>query len=198
MTEIPALWVNIGILVLTGVMALVAFVQARAALKDAGRAEDARDKAVAAQEASAKALEAANEIARQARDALDERVDIERVRDAQANERVDVSWQLTWPEDIAPDSPIAFAIRNAGTTDAHDVELILELPQGRQLFKLGTIHAGEDRRAPIQRTEMRGSAANLTMRSLHIPKHIHWKSPLGRASETDAVHIWVTDEDLGR
>lgn len=69
MTDTPALIVNAGILVLTGVMALVAFVQARAALRDAETAKNAKNEAVAAQRASATALVEANQIAKDALDA---------------------------------------------------------------------------------------------------------------------------------
>ncbi|MFB8191251.1 hypothetical protein ACFC14_18190 [Microbacterium sp. NPDC055988] len=68
-TDLPALFVNVGILVLTGAMALVAFVQARAALHDAEAAKNAKNEAVAAQKASATALVEANQIAKDALDA---------------------------------------------------------------------------------------------------------------------------------
>jgi len=68
-TDLPALWINVGILVLTGVMALVAVVQAKAALRDAGEAKTARDEAVDAQKTAAKALDRANLIAQDALDA---------------------------------------------------------------------------------------------------------------------------------
>ena len=114
MTDIPALWVNVGILILTGVMALVAFVQAKAALRDAGKAEDARDKAVAAQEASATALAEANTIAADARDLL-------RKQDARDNERHDVRWEPIWEEETGK-----WYLANRGQDAALDVRLRTE------------------------------------------------------------------------
>lgn len=114
MTDTPTLIVNIGILLLTGVMALVAFVQARAALRDASRAEAARDKAVTAQEASATALTEANRIAAEARDLL-------REQDARATERHHVEWEPLWQSE-----PGKWLLVNRGVDTALDVRLIVD------------------------------------------------------------------------
>lgn len=114
MSDIPALWVNVGILILTGVMALVAVVQARSALRDAGKAEEARDKAIAAQEASAEALSEANRIAGEARDLLME-------QDARATERHHVEWEPFWQEDTGK-----WLLVNRGVDSALDVRLVID------------------------------------------------------------------------
>ena len=111
MSDIPALWINGGILVLTGVMALVAFVQARAAFQDAGKAEKARKKAVLAQEASATALADANRIASEARDLLQH-------QDARATERHHVEWHPQWENETGK-----WWLVNVGQDPAMDVRL---------------------------------------------------------------------------
>lgn len=118
MSDVPALWINGGILVLTGVMALVAFVQARAALADADKADKAREqaetaeaKAVAAQEASAAALVEANRIAGEARDLL-------RDQDARETERHHVEWRAKFI-----DEEVRWELWNVGLDPALDVRL---------------------------------------------------------------------------
>lgn len=111
MTDIPALWINGGILVLTGVMALVAIVQARHALADAGKAEKARDEAVAAQKASAAALAEANQIAADARDLL-------KTQDARDTERHHVRWEPSFDHQSEK-----WMLANHGLDTALDVRL---------------------------------------------------------------------------
>lgn len=114
MTDVPALWVNAGILILTGVMAVVSVVQARAAHRDAGKAETARDKAVAAQEASATALSEANRIAGEARDLL-------REQDARDTERHYVEWEPVWQVETG-----RWLLVNRGVDTALDVRLVVD------------------------------------------------------------------------
>ncbi|MFJ2542738.1 hypothetical protein [Microbacterium sp. NPDC087589] len=114
MTDVPALWINAGILILTGVMALVAFVQARAAMRGADDAEKARDKAVEAQVASANALAEANRIAGEARDVL-------RARESRETERHTVKWVPHW--DFATGK---WLLGNHGPDTALNVRLAVE------------------------------------------------------------------------
>lgn len=111
MTDIPALWINGGILVLTGVTALVAFVQARHALADAGKAEEARDEAMSAQTASAAALDEANRIAAEARDLM-------KSQEARATERHDVRWVPMWQQETGK-----WFLANRGQDTAREVRL---------------------------------------------------------------------------
>ncbi|WP_337006699.1 hypothetical protein [Microbacterium sp. LB12] len=114
MTDIPALIVNFGILLVSGAAALVAVVQARAALRDAGKAEIARDEAVTAQKASALALEEANSIAADARDLM-------RKQDARDTERHDVRWVPVWHEATGK-----WFLGNRGQDVALDVRLVAD------------------------------------------------------------------------
>jgi hypothetical protein len=183
MTDMPALIVNTGILVGTLGAAAIAWWQAIVAARRQSEAttasteaNESRRLAVAAQQATATALV--------------DQLALEHRRDEQANERVDVSWSGRWPTDIADESPITFALRNTGTTDAHGVVMTMHLPQGRQLFDLGDILAGESARAVVRDTEMRGPTSNATMALQDVRMSIYWRSPAGRAAETEIIFLW--------
>lgn len=180
MSDVPALWINGGILVLTGVMALVAFVQARTALTDAGKADKAREraenaeaKAVAAQEASAEALAEANRIAADAGELL-------RKQDEREREYRDVEWRAMYDARAG-----GFKLLNVGVTDAIGVTLVLRGFQGGERYDLGDI--------PSQGCAVVDSAAaavwmeeNEDRTPIAPPYVVHWSSPLGVAEQREA------------
>lgn len=80
----------------------------------------------------------ANQIAREAKAAIEERLEVERRREARLSEYRDVYWSGDWPDDLEESEPVTFMLSNAGTTDARRVTLTMGLPQGKQRFELGT------------------------------------------------------------
>lgn len=167
-TDLPALFINIGILILTGVMALVAFVQARGAFRDAGKAEAARDKAVAAQEASASALAEANRIAAEARDLL-------REQDARETERHHVEWRANWL-----DEELQWELWNIGLDAALDVRLRVdsgvmprEVRTADELLQFGKL---------VVHFPDRFAGQGFTPR---IGWRVEWRSPMGAPHSQD-------------
>jgi len=161
MTDIPALIINFGILLVSGVAALVAVVQARAALRDAGKAEYARDEAVVAQKASAEALTEANRISKETHDLLSG-------QDARLRERHQVDWRGQWDSTramwfLANDGPdAALDVRFTATsgtlprqTQTHD-----EIPPGKG--------------AGVEFPELKGTGG-----APYVSWRVEWRTPLG-------------------
>lgn len=188
--DAAALWINMGILVATAGASSIAWWQAieagrrRAEAKQSSLdAERSRRAALASQEAAAKALGEANEIAREAKVATEERLELERRREARLSEHRDVYWSGDWPDDVEDDEPVTFELSNIGTTDARRVTLTMKLPQGKQRFELGDIPVSGSARAPIRNTEMTGRVGNALMARDDVQVTIHWLSPEGQAEE---------------
>ncbi|WP_223628813.1 hypothetical protein [Microbacterium sp. EST19A] len=160
--QLPALFINFALLVVSGIGAVVAVVQARAALRDAGKAETARDEAISAQKASAVALEDANRIAADARDLL-------RRQDARDTERHDVRWEPIWQESTGK-----WILGNRGQDTAFDVRMVTD----------ATV-IGEEAHEEAEVPPRSGLSIQLPARFIgtgHTPIvdwRVEWRTPLG-------------------
>lgn len=170
MSDVPALWINGGILVLTGVMALVAFVQARAALRDAEKAEKARDKAVEAQEASAAALAEANRIAGEARDVL-------RAREARETERHAVKWVPHWDSQAGK-----WLLGNHGPDTALNVRLAVESPTIERVVLPVEDEVAMGQGLPVLFSQYAGQGG---MPKVHY--RVDWRTPAGAELHLEGV-----------
>lgn len=170
MEDLPSLIVNFGILIVSGIAAVVAVVQARSALRDATDATNARNEAVAAQRASAEALSDANQIAREARDLLNK-------RDARATERHQVKWVPSWDMQRG-----VWLLGNHGPDTALAVRLTVEAPEiGRQVLPV------EDE-LPMEK----GVPVSFPMYAGQGMPRVHWsvdwRTPLG--AERHKEDVW--------
>lgn len=190
------LLVNIGILLVSAIAAAVAWwqaAQARRSREDAqtasSEASESRRLAVAAQQDAARALTEANDIARSAQAAVDDQLALERRRELRLTEHRDVNWGGGWDTEVGADTPPTLELTNIGTTDAINVTLTMDLPQGRQSYFLGDVAAGGSGRAETRDTEMRGPAAAAVMARRDISIEVHWSSPMGYPDSKPGV-IW--------
>lgn len=183
--DVPALVVNFGVLVATAAAAAVAWWQAIEAGRRGDAAKKAKDGAVSAQAAAADALREANAIAQEAKQLVQDNLELERRREARLAEHRDVRWDGAWNTQIeAEDSP-TYTLTNVGTTAACSVTLVLNLPQGRQHFTLGDIPPGGRADARIENTGMRGRIASAAMAYQYVDIWVHWTSPLGHPDDNE-------------
>lgn len=165
--DLAALIINFGILVVSGVAALVAWVQARAALHGAADADRARADAVAAQQSAAVALSEANRIASEARHLL-------QGQDARSKERHDVRWQPNWNQELQQ-----WHLANRGQDTAHNVRLWADVRfLDPQTITEDHVAPNEGLRValPTQMTEQ-GAA-------LFLEWKVEWTTPLGTPHAT--------------
>lgn len=169
--DLAALITNFGILVVSGVAATVAWVQARVAIRGAEDADKARVEAATARKAAAQALEEANRIAAEARDVL-------RGQDARSTERHDVRWVPHWNPETRQ-----WHLANRGQDTAKAVRLWAEV----SFLEPQTIaddevppNTGLRIALPEQMTE--GGAA------IVVKWRVDWSTPLG--TERTASDWW--------
>ena len=187
--EVPALVVNVLLLVATAVASGVAWRQAVVAGRRQRGAESAEAAALEAQRTSAEALHEANSIAQQAKDLVQQDLDLERQRDERLREYRDVEWAGGWDIDIPDSQPPTFALKNVGTTVACSVTVVLLLPQGRQRFELGDVEPDRYAHAVMRDTEMRGPITSAAMGRHDMDFIVHWTSPAGEPSELAGKYL---------
>lgn len=169
MTDVPALIVNFGILIVSGVAAMVAVVQARSAVADAKKAEKARDAALKAQTDAATALGEANRIAAEARDIMEG-------QDARSRERHSVKWTPMWNYKEG-----LWILSNDGPDTAADVRLTVQSPTiGSVVKEASTV---EPQRGPgVTLPHFKGAGGMPRMEW-----RVEWRTPLGAHREESGV-----------
>lgn len=168
--DVAGLIVNIGIFVASAVAAFVAWWQAieagrrrDAAEKASKKAEEARGKAVTAQESAAASLKEANEIAQKA-------AEVTAASEARKTERHLVRWEPMWDS-----QGVKWTLANRGPDDAFNVRVIIEgAPMGRMIEEHERL--GVDRGLVFDLSDhlQRGEYPLLRW-------HVEWQTPLGTA-----------------
>lgn len=178
MTDLPALFINAGILVGTLAAAAIAWWQAIAAgrqkvdaEKASTRAEVARTAAVATQQRAAEALAEANRIAADARDLL-------RKQDARETERHRVKWVPSWDFQRG-----VWLLGNHGPDTALNVRLSVESPTIDRVVLPEEDELPMNRGLPVEFSVYAGQGG---MPRVHWS--VDWKTPLG--SERHEAGVW--------
>lgn len=181
--DLPALIVNLGILVATAGAAAVAWWQAIEAGRRKDGAKAAESRAIKAQQQSAAALVEANAIADEVRTLAKENLALQKTQDYRLQEYRDVQWSGGWDSDVSSTTRATFELTNTGTTDALAVVLVLRVADARHKHDLGTIRAGQSAKAELANSEMMGPVAAEVLSRQALELTIHWVSPAGYAEQ---------------